>query len=86
MLEDVTEAIDKNKNPAVKLETMSFLARFFCRSTPQMLDKKMLKAYVPLMLKALNDSGSCKMVNKNSAEIIFLNSLEIEFQFLKIKI
>jgi cytoskeleton-associated protein 5 len=70
MLEDVTEAIEKNKNPAVKLETMSFLARFFSRSTPQMLDKKMLKAYVPLMLKALNDSGTISFVSSLISNII----------------
>jgi len=58
MLEDITEAIEKNKNPAVKAETTSFLTRYFTRCTPQMLDKKMLKAYVPLMLKALNDPGN----------------------------
>lgn len=56
MLEDVTEALG-NKNPAVKAETASFLARYFTKCTPQMLDRKMLKAYTPILLKTLNEPG-----------------------------
>ncbi|XP_059481984.1 protein mini spindles isoform X2 [Neocloeon triangulifer] len=68
MLEDITEAIEKNKNPAVKSETSSFLTRYFSRCTPQMLDKKMLKAYVPLLLKALNDPDAT--VRDSAAEAL----------------
>ncbi|XP_065333081.1 protein mini spindles isoform X1 [Cloeon dipterum] len=68
MLEDITEAIEKNKNPSVKAETMSFLARYFTKCTPQMLDKKMLKAYVPLMLKCLNDPDAG--VRESAAEAL----------------
>ncbi|KAL3178146.1 hypothetical protein MRX96_038666 [Rhipicephalus microplus] len=55
ILEDVTGALD-NKNPQIKAETTLFLARVFSKSTPAMLNKKLLKALVTSLLKTLNDS------------------------------
>lgn len=55
ILEDVTAALD-NKNPQIKAETTLFLARVFSKSTPAMLNKKLLKALVTSLLKTLNDS------------------------------
>lgn len=57
MQEDIVEALG-NKNPAVKAETAAFLARYFTKCTPQMLDRKMLKAYTPALLKTLNEPGA----------------------------
>lgn len=55
ILEDVTAALD-NKNPQIKGETTLFLGRVFSKSTPTMLNKKLLKALVTSLLKTLNDS------------------------------
>lgn len=55
ILEDVTAALD-NKNPQIKGETTLFLARVFSKSTPTVLNKKLLKALVTSLLKTLNDS------------------------------
>ncbi|KAH9373239.1 hypothetical protein HPB48_004984 [Haemaphysalis longicornis] len=55
ILEDVTAALD-NKNPQIKGETTLFLARVFSKSTPAVLNKKLLKALVTSLLKTLNDS------------------------------
>lgn len=56
MLEDVTAALD-SKNPSVKAETASFLARCFARTPPDHFNKKLLKAYTTPLLKTLNESG-----------------------------
>ncbi|XP_054929937.1 cytoskeleton-associated protein 5 isoform X1 [Dermacentor andersoni] len=55
ILEDVTGALE-NKNPQIKAETTLFLARVFSKSTPAVLNKKLLKALVTSLLKTLNDS------------------------------
>ncbi|XP_068082829.1 protein mini spindles [Anabrus simplex] len=52
--EDVLASLE-NKNPSVKAETASFLARCFTKCTPAMLTKKILKAYSSALLKLLND-------------------------------
>nr|CAD7571841.1 unnamed protein product [Timema californicum] len=52
--EDILAALE-NKNPSVKAETASFLARCFTRCTPAMLNKKVLKAYTIALLKTLNE-------------------------------
>jgi hypothetical protein len=54
--EDVLAALE-NKNPQVKAETASFLARCFTKCTPVMLNKKLLKAYTTALLKTLNEPG-----------------------------
>ncbi|KAF4519728.1 hypothetical protein B566_EDAN017602 [Ephemera danica] len=67
MQEDVLEALN-NKNPSVKAETAAFLSRYFTKCTPQMLDRKMLKAYTPALIKTLNESDPT--VRDNSAEAL----------------
>ena len=57
MLEDIVAALD-NKNPSVKAETASFLARCFARTPPDHFTKKLLKAYTTPLLKTLNESGN----------------------------
>lgn len=52
--EDVFAAL-ANKNPAVKAETASFLARALTKTLPTILNKKLLKAYVTALLKTLNE-------------------------------
>jgi cytoskeleton-associated protein 5 len=52
--EDVFGALG-NKNPAVKAETASFLARSLTKTLPTILNKKLLKAYVTALLKTLNE-------------------------------
>lgn len=67
ILEDVIGALD-NKNPAVKAETASFLARCFTKTPPASLNKKLLKAYTTALLKTLNESDL--LVRDNSAEAL----------------
>ncbi|XP_037087768.1 LOW QUALITY PROTEIN: protein mini spindles-like [Pollicipes pollicipes] len=55
MQEDLLGGLN-NKNPSVKSETASFLARCFCYCTPAILTKKLLKAYVTELVKLLSDS------------------------------
>ncbi|CAL4065491.1 unnamed protein product, partial [Meganyctiphanes norvegica] len=57
-----------NKNPSVKAETAGFLARSFCYCTPQMLNKKLIKAYVEPLIKTLNEPDPT--VRDNSAEAL----------------
>lgn len=59
--EDVLTALE-NKNPQVKAETASFLARCFTKCTPVMLNKKLLKAYTTALLKTLNEPGSVFLI------------------------
>lgn len=54
--EDVLTAID-NKNPSVKAESVSFLARCFTKCTPTILNKKYLKIFTTALVKTLNESG-----------------------------
>lgn len=65
--EDVLAAID-NKNPSVKAESVSFLARCFTKCTPTILNKKYLKIFTTALIKTLNESGNFnkkKSVNYN---------------------
>lgn len=54
--EDIIAAME-SKNPAVKAETVAFLARCFTKCTPLILNKKLLKAFTTALLKTLNESG-----------------------------
>ncbi|XP_059619515.1 protein mini spindles isoform X2 [Phlebotomus argentipes] len=65
--EDILEALN-NKNPNVKSETASFLARAFTKTLPTVLNKKLLKAYLTALLKTLNESDP--VVRDASAEAI----------------
>lgn len=67
ILEDVIAGLE-NKNPSVKAETASFLARSFTKTPPSSLNKKLLKAYSTTLLKTLNESDS--LVRDNSAEAL----------------
>lgn len=65
--EDVISSLE-SKNPAVKAETASFLARAFTKCTPTILNKKLLKALTTALLKTLNESDPT--VRENSAEAL----------------
>ncbi|XP_045035689.1 cytoskeleton-associated protein 5 [Daphnia magna] len=52
--EDVLASLD-NKNPSVKAETAAFLGRCFAKCNATILNKKLLKAYCPALIKALNE-------------------------------
>lgn len=67
ILEDTLTALE-NKNPAVKAETAAYLARCFSRTPPDMLNKKLLKAYAGALLKTLNEPDPT--VRDNSAEAL----------------
>ncbi|XP_032674241.1 protein mini spindles isoform X2 [Odontomachus brunneus] len=67
ILEDTLAALE-NKNPAVKAETAAYLARCFSRTPPDMLNKKLLKAYTGALLKTLNEPDPT--VRDNSAEAL----------------
>ncbi|XP_041785332.1 protein mini spindles isoform X4 [Anopheles merus] len=54
ILEDVLEALG-NKNPSVKMETASFLARSLTKTLPAALTKKILKPLIAALLKTLNE-------------------------------
>lgn len=53
--EDLLEALN-NKNPSIKAETASFLARAFSRTQPAALNKKLIKAFSTALLKTLSES------------------------------
>lgn len=55
MQDDLLEALN-NKNPSIKAETASFLARAFARTQPALLNKKLIKAYSTALLKTLSES------------------------------
>ncbi|XP_065221041.1 protein mini spindles isoform X2 [Planococcus citri] len=65
--EDIITSME-SKNPAVKAETVAFLARCFTKCTPLILNKKLLKAFTTALLKTLNESDP--IVRDNSAEAI----------------
>ncbi|XP_037921963.1 protein mini spindles isoform X4 [Hermetia illucens] len=65
--EDLLEALG-NKNPSVKAETASFLARAFTKTQPTALNKKLLKPIVTALLKTLNESDPT--VRDSSAEAL----------------
>ncbi|CAH1786978.1 unnamed protein product [Owenia fusiformis] len=53
--EDIVEALG-NKNPSIKAETASFLARSFSKCTMQTLPKKLLKMFCAPLCKTINDT------------------------------
>lgn len=55
--EDILTAIN-NKNPSVKAESVSFLARCFTKCTPKMLNKHFLNVFTTVLIKTLNESGN----------------------------
>ncbi|XP_059352575.1 cytoskeleton-associated protein 5-like isoform X2 [Daphnia carinata] len=65
--EDVLAGLD-NKNPSVKAETAAFLGRCFAKCNATILNKKLLKAYCPALIKALNESDPG--VRDSSAEAL----------------
>ncbi|XP_043507274.1 protein mini spindles [Frieseomelitta varia] len=67
ILDDTLAALE-NKNPAVKAETATYLARCFSRTPPPTLNKKLLKAYTSVLLKTLNESDPT--VRDSSAEAL----------------
>ncbi|XP_037896089.1 protein mini spindles isoform X3 [Glossina fuscipes] len=54
MQECIVESLG-SKNPNVKSETASFLARAFCRTQPTVINKKLLKLLVTTLIKTLNE-------------------------------
>ena len=50
LMEDVLAGLD-NKNPSVRTETLLFLVRFFCRGTPAVAPKPLLKQLCPVLVK-----------------------------------
>lgn len=54
--EDILSALE-NKNPSIRSESVSFLARCFKRCTPTDLNKKMLNIFTTILIKTLNESG-----------------------------
>lgn len=65
--EDLLEALN-NKNPSIKSETASFLARAFARTQPAVLNKKLIKTLCTALLKTLNESDP--VVRDCSAEAL----------------
>ena len=76
--EDALAALE-NKNPSIKIETASFLARSFTKCTPTILTKKLLKGYVAVLLKTFNDSGKL-FVSSEVKVNISLSVLSLLFQ------
>ncbi|KAM7363198.1 msps cytoskeleton-associated protein 5 isoform 2-T4 [Cochliomyia hominivorax] len=54
MQEQIVESLG-NKNPSVKSETASFLARAFARTQPASINKKLLKLLLTTLIKTLNE-------------------------------
>ncbi|XP_062581374.1 cytoskeleton-associated protein 5-A-like [Saccostrea cucullata] len=54
--EDIVAALD-NKNPSIKAETASFLARCFAKSTMSTLPKKLLKLFCTSLMKTVSDTA-----------------------------
>ncbi|KAK9509392.1 hypothetical protein O3M35_006719 [Rhynocoris fuscipes] len=67
ILEDVITFLD-NKNPSVKAEVVLFLARSFSKSTPAVLNKKLLKPLTKALLKTLSDQD--QVVRDNAAQAL----------------
>ncbi|XP_050682742.1 protein mini spindles [Leptidea sinapis] len=55
IMEDMIAAFE-NKNPSIKAESASFLARALCVTQPAAFNKKLIKAYVPSLLKLLESA------------------------------
>ncbi|XP_022338484.2 cytoskeleton-associated protein 5-like [Crassostrea virginica] len=54
--EDIVAALD-NKNPSIKAEAASFLARCFAKSSMSTLPKKLLKAFCASLMKTVLDTS-----------------------------
>ncbi|GAB1602380.1 cytoskeleton-associated protein 5-like isoform X1 [Argonauta hians] len=54
IMEDTIAALE-NKNPSIRTETASFLARSVARAVPSALPKKILKVYCVALVKAITD-------------------------------
>ncbi|KAI8121731.1 Protein mini spindles [Lucilia cuprina] len=67
MQEQIVESL-ANKNPSVKSETASFLARAFARTQPASINKKLLKLLVTTLIKTLNEPDPT--VRDSSADAI----------------
>ncbi|XP_014256323.1 protein mini spindles isoform X2 [Cimex lectularius] len=67
LLEDVIVSLD-NKNPSIKAEIASFLARCFAKSTSAALNKKLLKPLTKSLLKCLVDQDPA--VRDNAAQAL----------------
>lgn len=59
--EDILKALD-NKNPTIRAESVSFLARCFKKCTPTDLNKKMLNIFTTKLIKTLTESGNILFV------------------------
>ncbi|CAK1542570.1 unnamed protein product [Leptosia nina] len=55
IMEDMLAAFD-NKNPSIKAESATFLARALCHTQPAAFNKKLIKAYVGSLLKLLESA------------------------------
>ncbi|XP_038218793.1 protein mini spindles isoform X2 [Zerene cesonia] len=55
IMEDMLAAFD-NKNPSIKAESATFLARSLCVTQPAAFNKKLIKAYVASLLKLLESA------------------------------
>ncbi|CAF4840338.1 unnamed protein product [Pieris macdunnoughi] len=55
IMEDMLAAFD-NKNPSIKAESATFLARALCHTQPAAFNKKLMKAYVASLLKLLESA------------------------------
>lgn len=56
VLEDIVAALE-NKNPSIKAETASFLARCFAKSSMSTLPKKLLKSFCTSLIKTVADTA-----------------------------
>ncbi|XP_029636093.1 cytoskeleton-associated protein 5 isoform X2 [Octopus sinensis] len=54
IMEDAVAALE-NKNPSIRTETASFLARSIAKAVPNALPKKILKVYCVALVKTIND-------------------------------
>ena len=57
-IEDILTVGLESKNPAVKAETIMLLTRSFCKSSPAMVPKPMLKQLCPVLMKVWWHSSS----------------------------
>lgn len=67
IIEDVSEAL-ASKNPSVKTETACFLSRAFTKTSPTVMNKKLIKTVTTALLKNINESDP--NVRDASAEAI----------------
>ncbi|CAG0897270.1 unnamed protein product, partial [Cyprideis torosa] len=67
MQEDLLQALE-NKNPSIKAETASFLARIFATRSPTTYNKKVIKAYATALVSTANEPDPT--VRDNSCEAL----------------